>query len=430
MTKLRKKVYVAAGYTTTFYGSGRKEFDPSKPMPKMESYLQETAHGTSKQIPNPNFDEGSVKQCSVYEHLSRQRAEEFDFTASYGLDTVQVARRRRRSRSLDSTVAGQYSPSCRSLHTLELAAPHQQLVPRISSITTIWPTTDEPLLPLPHSTTQPIYRRQGFEQAGTWTVYRLPTQAIDVRDRSMEVERVAPQDLDWAAIKDLYDRVAVGSAGLLDRNDWFWRRRFWIGTKELPAYVYTVSNEHGLQGYVSFTHRAGDRRFDLVVHDLIAATSAASRRLWSLLADHRSMAEHVEWAGPPSESLLLGLAEMEAEVVRRMHWMLRLVDVPAALESRGYLPGITGELHFAVSDGIIAANHGNWTMRVGNGVAKVSPGGRGEVALDVRGLAALYTGFMSPFQLRRAGLIEGNDHQLAVAAALFAGPAPWMVDFF
>lgn len=278
--------------------------------------------------------------------------------------------------------------------------------------------------------TQPIYRRQGFEQAGTWTVYRLPTQAIDVRDRSMEVERVAPQDLDWAAIKDLYDRVAVGSAGLLDRNDWFWRRRFWIGTKELPAYVYTVSNEHGLQGYVSFTHRAGDRRFDLVVHDLIAATSAASRRLWSLLADHRSMAEHVEWAGPPSESLLLGLAEMEAEVVRRMHWMLRLVDVPAALESRGYLPGITGELHFAVSDGIIAANHGNWTMRVGNGVAKVSPGGRGEVALDVRGLAALYTGFMSPFQLRRAGLIEGNDHQLAVAAALFAGPAPWMVDFF
>ncbi|MBA2728058.1 MAG: 3-ketoacyl-CoA thiolase [Parachlamydiaceae bacterium] len=60
MTFLRKKVYVAAGYTTTFFGSGRKEFDPSKPMPKMETYLLESAKGTSEQIPNPKFDEGYI----------------------------------------------------------------------------------------------------------------------------------------------------------------------------------------------------------------------------------------------------------------------------------------------------------------------------------------------------------------------------------
>ena len=43
MPGLRKKVYVAAGYNTTFFGPGRKEFNPKKPMPGFETYLKDTA---------------------------------------------------------------------------------------------------------------------------------------------------------------------------------------------------------------------------------------------------------------------------------------------------------------------------------------------------------------------------------------------------
>lgn len=53
----RKRVFAAAGYTTIFMGPGRKEFDPSKPIP-FENYLQETAKGTLSQVPNPKVDEG------------------------------------------------------------------------------------------------------------------------------------------------------------------------------------------------------------------------------------------------------------------------------------------------------------------------------------------------------------------------------------
>ncbi|MGA8163953.1 MAG: 3-ketoacyl-CoA thiolase [Waddliaceae bacterium] len=60
MKKLRKKVYAAAGYTTVFMGSGRKEFDPKKPMRPYEEYLQETAKGTCEQIEHPLFDEGVI----------------------------------------------------------------------------------------------------------------------------------------------------------------------------------------------------------------------------------------------------------------------------------------------------------------------------------------------------------------------------------
>ena len=60
MSLLRKKIYVAAGYNTTYFGSGRKDFDPSKPMRGFESYLKETAEGTAAQLASPNFDEGVI----------------------------------------------------------------------------------------------------------------------------------------------------------------------------------------------------------------------------------------------------------------------------------------------------------------------------------------------------------------------------------
>ena len=60
MKKLRKKVYAAAGYNTIFFGSGRKDFDPSKPMRTFDQYLEETAKGTCKQVQNADFDEGVI----------------------------------------------------------------------------------------------------------------------------------------------------------------------------------------------------------------------------------------------------------------------------------------------------------------------------------------------------------------------------------
>lgn len=60
MKHFRKKVYAAAGYNTTFMGSGRKEFDPAKPLRPFDEYLKEAAAGTCAQVKSPNFDEGII----------------------------------------------------------------------------------------------------------------------------------------------------------------------------------------------------------------------------------------------------------------------------------------------------------------------------------------------------------------------------------
>jgi len=60
MLTLRKPVFAVAGYNTVFFGPGRREFDPRKPMPRFETYLQEAADGVCAQLPNPGFDEGII----------------------------------------------------------------------------------------------------------------------------------------------------------------------------------------------------------------------------------------------------------------------------------------------------------------------------------------------------------------------------------
>lgn len=43
-----------------FFGPGRQEFDPLKPMPSFETYLRDAAEGCCAQVPNPQFDEGFI----------------------------------------------------------------------------------------------------------------------------------------------------------------------------------------------------------------------------------------------------------------------------------------------------------------------------------------------------------------------------------
>ncbi len=50
MKKLRRKVYMVAGYNTISMGTGRKEFNPKKERPGLEYYIKEAGQGTLKQI--------------------------------------------------------------------------------------------------------------------------------------------------------------------------------------------------------------------------------------------------------------------------------------------------------------------------------------------------------------------------------------------
>ncbi len=59
--KLRRKIYMAAGYNTISLGTGRKEFNPRKERPGLEYYMSEAGKGTLAQIGGAeNVDESVI----------------------------------------------------------------------------------------------------------------------------------------------------------------------------------------------------------------------------------------------------------------------------------------------------------------------------------------------------------------------------------
>lgn len=61
MKKLRKKVYIAAGFNTVSMGTGRSEFNPKKERPGLEYYIETAGKGTISQVNDAsNIDEGVI----------------------------------------------------------------------------------------------------------------------------------------------------------------------------------------------------------------------------------------------------------------------------------------------------------------------------------------------------------------------------------
>lgn len=127
---------------------------------------------------------------------------------------------------------------------------------------------------------------------------------------------------------------------------------------------------------------------------------------------------------------MLLLPEQTAKPRFADRWLLRVIDVGKALSKRGYPPEIEAELHLEVRDDLIAENNGKFMLSVANGRGEVARGGKGELKLDVRGLAPLYTGLFTPHQLQLAGQLDATETAISTATEIFAGLSPWMPDFF
>jgi predicted acetyltransferase len=280
-----------------------------------------------------------------------------------------------------------------------------------------------PLASLYPATTA-FYRRSGFERAAQRIIYEVPIGAMAVRDYTLEAMPAGPAE--YAAIKQIYAQQGARGAGFIDRPDLFWNMI--LEPKDKPAYKFIVMRAGVPEGYVVFGHAAWND--PLNVRDIVALTPDAGRRLLTLLADHRSMIETARIPGGPSDPLLFLLPEQKQKVSWSLDLMLRLVDVAGALGARGYPRGIVAELHLDVQDELLPWNQGRFVLEIADGRAEVRPGGEGRVTLHVRDLAALYSGYLTPAELRQSGTLRGPEEDLALATLAFIGPRPWTPDMF
>jgi predicted acetyltransferase len=291
--------------------------------------------------------------------------------------------------------------------------------------------------------TLPLYRSTGYEHAGYRFDIHIPAKSLILKSREdgLEVRRITPRD--EATVREVYRRRAVNNNGTLDRSDFIWHRvkqprgstatGYLVidpATSRVEGYTYYLQKESGMP------HDIAHSPYSLHLTDLVALTPAAGRRLWQFLANHRSMIHEIVFQGTPDDPILKLLPDRLYSARLLDHWMVRIVDVKGALLARGYPSAAAAEVHLDVHDDLFPDNSGRYVLEVLDGRAKITSGGRGDIILNIRGLASLYTGHLSPHNLLIVGQlgvssrVKRPEEALATLGSIFAGPAPWLGDMF
>ncbi|MBE9201237.1 MULTISPECIES: GNAT family N-acetyltransferase [unclassified Nodularia (in: cyanobacteria)] len=275
--------------------------------------------------------------------------------------------------------------------------------------------------------TQRLYRKAGYEQAGSYCTWEISTDNIQVKEPSLLLQPVDPKN--HLIFHDLYQQQAKLTHGYLNRHSAIWQGLTQPDGQE-TVYGYLIGDQDQPQGYIICTQERTQNGTMLRVRDWTMLTNASVKTFWAFIANHRSQIDQVQWKSAVVDSLTLLLPEQTAKITRNDRWMLRITNLVKALEMRGYPPGVSAELHLQVKDELLTANNGKFILSVADGRGEVTKGGKGELQLDIGGLAPLYTSLFTPQQLQLTGKLHATETSLLAATQIFAAPSPGMVDFF
>lgn len=277
-----------------------------------------------------------------------------------------------------------------------------------------------------YASTTSFYRRNGYELGGPAYYFTLKLKEIEHRSGGLEIRDL--QGPEFAEAELLQDRC-VRQHGALKRGPYLRHRVRRPKGEDTQAVGFF--GESGLEGYL-FYRRASSSQGANSLHlsDLVLSTPAARETFLGYLAGHRAVFDTAEWQAAESMPFLADLPEKwNFDLSLMEYWMLRVVDLKAALESRGYPPGVHARLSFELQDSVLTENRGVWELEVAEGRGRLNRTRQAGLSLDAGALASLYTGFLNASQLQIAGRLEGSVEALTTASLIFAGK-PVLCDFF
>lgn len=288
-----------------------------------------------------------------------------------------------------------------------------------------------------YSALHPLYRGVGYECAGLCDHSRVPCGLLPKGDPGAGWREVRERD-DMPLLRACYSAYARARHGHPDRGDYLWDRVFRPRSETSTGFI--ALTDRGDAEAFAFVRLGPWSPMDnavgtasgnvLTLDDAAWSTPHGLRRLLGFLRGYSSVVGEIHTALPANSPFFLAFDDRRHFTRVQERWMLRVLCVRRALAGRGYLPGLTGELHLDVRDPLIPANQGRWVLRVRDGLGEIEPGGDGRLALDVRTLAPLFTGYATAWELAGAGLLSGDEPSLATASALFAWSMPTMTERF
>ena len=271
--------------------------------------------------------------------------------------------------------------------------------------------------------TVPVYRSLGWEIAGAQHRFSMEARLLrDLRGGQVHVREARPADA--AAMFDILRRQYAAGRACGPRD--FPETELREDLADSSVFGYLADD-----GFVLYGWEGSDLR----VHCLLAGSTETNKSLWATVGSGSSIAKRVHAYLAPDDPVHQLLSETVAAEATQVRWMLRLIDLPAAVAGRGFPAGLEVEVPLEVVDAEVPQNCLAGTLQVSGGKGELAarPGGAADadaVRLDANGIAALYAG--TPVSsLLTAGLATGGSAQArALLDAAFAGRSAYLLDYF
>ena len=282
--------------------------------------------------------------------------------------------------------------------------------------------------------TMPIYRSLGWELAGSRYHAVIPARSLrDLLPADKAIKALTPNETGAPGLRKVTPGDAASVISALGHAHEA-ARDCGPATRDLAWMTDRISHggEYAYVGgdaFLSYEWQPGSH--DLFVGWAVAASVASQRELWSVLAGYSSIVHSVTVRTSPDNPIWWLLRERDAQLVKRSMWMLRVVDVKAAIEGRGFGTAVVGSVRLNLADDARPQNAGTWELAVSGGTATLerAEADAGALTLGARGLAALYGG--TPMAtLRLAGLATGGTAEDDEFLSAAFGCTSFMLDVF
>ena len=290
----------------------------------------------------------------------------------------------------------------------------------------------DPLTAL-YPATVPVYRRLGYEFGGVFITYGAPLRSLP-RHRADAIELEPFEGDDFEELKSCHRAYAAGQTGLAHSEDQDWWRVRVLSRLEADTTARAViaRGPNGAEGYAAYEIESlGDHEGSRVAcSHLVGLTGRALSALLTYFGGFQGVGRKVTWQGSPQDPIALLVPEQTTPPAYTFRWMERLLDVQSAFEARGFAE-VSGEAVFTVDDPLFEENRGPFGVEADAGKVRVrrvddDP----NQPIPIGALSAMFTGFLSPSDAIRLGLVPTEHPALPLFTRLFAGPPPWMMDFF
>ncbi|CAI9400194.1 MULTISPECIES: GNAT family N-acetyltransferase [Aestuariimicrobium] len=288
-------------------------------------------------------------------------------------------------------------------------------------------------------TANAIYRRFGFELAAELTRVKVPTIELGTLTPPEGVTLGRATEDDVPALDDLYHRWAIQQNGPVNRTGPLYESK---PAKRVKAHTgITVARIDGqVAAYASWNRGHGyGEGAELSVREFVSLSSLATQALLAMFGTNSPVLPHTVFRTSGDDGLRLVHPAATWHVVERFPYMVKVLNLRAALVPRVWPEGLDCELPFRVTDDSIDTITGDWKLRLEDGHATVTRIGRlgahskrlNPVEFSQRGLSLLFSGSQSMWNIVGAGLAAGGaTNTYPTWSAAFGGRQNHIRDYF